>query len=109
MRVRSRVSIAELLSETASLLRASLPSSVELVVAGAPAGLAVFGEAAQLQQIIVNLCRNAAQAMGGSGRIDVSADTQELMTAASSAAENWSRALCSLHRQRCWSWFRTKK
>ncbi len=76
----SLVSITELLSETASLLRASLPSSVELVVAGGPGGLAVFGEWAQLQQIIVNLCRNAAQAMGESGRIDVSVDTQHLTT-----------------------------
>jgi signal transduction histidine kinase len=88
----SPISITELLSETASLLRASLPSSVELIVADAPAGLAVFGEPAQLQQIIVNLCWNAAQAMGESGRIDVSADAQHLMTTASSAAENWSRA-----------------
>jgi signal transduction histidine kinase len=76
----SLVSASELLSETASLLRASLPSGVELVVADAPAGLAVFGELAQLQQIIVNLCRNAAQAMGGSGRIDVSADPEHLTT-----------------------------
>ena len=77
----SLISIAELLSETESLLRASLPSSVELVFAGLPAGLAVFGERAQLQQVIVNLCRNAAQAMDESGRIDVSADTEHLMTA----------------------------
>jgi signal transduction histidine kinase len=77
----SLVSVTELLSEAASLLRASLPSSVELVVADAPEGLAVFGERAQLQQIIINLCRNAAQAMAESGRIDVSADTQHLITA----------------------------
>jgi signal transduction histidine kinase len=77
----SLVSVSDLLSETASLLRASLPSSIELVVAAAPKGLSVFGERAQLQQIIINLCRNAAQAMGESGRIDVSADTQHLMTA----------------------------
>jgi signal transduction histidine kinase len=76
----SLVSVTELLGEAASLLRASLPSSVELVVASAPGGLAVFGERAQLQQIIINLCRNAAQAMGDSGRIDVSADTQHLTT-----------------------------
>src|SRR3984885_13718556 len=74
----SLVSVIELLSETASLLHASLPSGVELIVADVPAGLSVFGEPAQLQQIIVNLCRNAAQAMGGSGRIDVSADPQHL-------------------------------
>ncbi len=74
------LSITELLSETASLLRASLPSSIELVVADAPEGLAVFGERAQLQQVIVNLCRNAAQAMGESGRIAVSVNTQRLTT-----------------------------
>ena len=73
--------ITELLSETSSLLRASLPSGVELVVADAPADLAVFGEPAQLHQIIVNLCRNAAQAMGASGRINVSADAQHLTIA----------------------------
>ena len=77
----SLVSVSELLNETASLLRASLPSRIELVVPGAPEALAVFGEQAQLQQIVINLCRNAAQAMGESGRIDVSADRQHLMTA----------------------------
>jgi signal transduction histidine kinase len=77
----SFVSASQLLSETTSLLRASLPSGVELIVADVPAGLAVFGEPAQLQQIIVNLCRNAAQAMGGSGRIYVSAVAQHLTIA----------------------------
>ena len=77
----SLVSIIELLNETASLLRASLPSSVELVVADAPKDLAVFGERAQLQQVIVNLCRNAAQALGEAGRVDVSADAQDLRAA----------------------------
>jgi signal transduction histidine kinase len=77
----SFVSASQLLSETASLLRASLSSGVQLTVADVPAGLAMFGEPAQLQQIIVNLCRNAAQAMGESGRIDVSADAQRLTTA----------------------------
>jgi len=70
-----------LLSETASLLRASLPSSIELVVADAPKDLAIFGERAQLQQVIMNLCRNAAQAMGESGRVDVSADMEQLAVA----------------------------
>ncbi len=77
----SLLSVTELLSETASLLRASLPSSVELVVTDAPEGLTISGELAQLQQVIINLCRNAAQAMGESGRIDVSADMQRLTTA----------------------------
>jgi CheY-like chemotaxis protein len=38
----------------------------------------VSGESAQLQQIILNLCKNAAQAMEGSGRICIMADRQTL-------------------------------
>ena len=72
------VSVPALLDETASLLRATLPEGVELVVPDAPSGLAVLGEWAQLQQIILNLCRNAAQAMEGSGRIVIAADAQDL-------------------------------
>jgi signal transduction histidine kinase len=74
----SLVSAAALLDETASLLRATLPPGVELVVSDAPSDLAVLGEAAQVQQIIINLCSNAAQAMDGSGRIRVMADALEL-------------------------------
>ena len=44
----------------------------------APSDLAVFGEWAQVQQIILNLCKNAAQAMDGSGRICIIAETQQL-------------------------------
>ena len=60
----SLVSAPALLDETASLLRATLPAGVELVVSDAPTDLAVFGEAAQVQQIILNLCKNAAEAHG---------------------------------------------
>jgi signal transduction histidine kinase len=74
----SLVSATALLDETASLLRATLSSGVELVVLPAPADLAVFGERAQLQQIILNLCQNAAQAMAVSGRISIMADGQDL-------------------------------
>lgn len=74
----SLVSAPALLDETASLLRATLQAGVELVVSDVPSDLAVFGEAAQVQQIILNLCKNATQAMEGSGRICVMADAQEL-------------------------------
>jgi len=74
----SLVSAPALLDETASLLRATLPPGVKLVVSEASSDLVVFGEAAQVQQIILNLCKNAAQAMDGSGRICIMADAQEL-------------------------------
>jgi len=74
----SLLSAPALLAETVSLLLATLPAGVELVVSDVPSDLAVFGEAAQVQQIILNLCKNASEAMEGSGRICVMADEQEL-------------------------------
>jgi len=74
----SLVPATALLDETASLMRATLSPGVELVVSPAPAGLDVFGERAQLQQIILNLCQNAAQAMQGTGRISIRADRHDL-------------------------------
>ena len=61
------VQVRTLFEEAASLLRASLPSGVELIIEDVPADVAVSGEPAQLQQVILNLCTNAAQAMEGSG------------------------------------------
>jgi CheY-like chemotaxis protein len=72
-----------LLDETASLLRASLPQGVELAIGDVPADLAAFGEAVQLQQVILNLCTNAAQAMDGHGRIEVAVERQAVTGALS--------------------------
>jgi len=72
------VQVRILLEEAASLLRASLPSDVELVFEDVSIDLAVSGEPAQLQQVILNLCTNAAQAMDDSGCIRVTAKQEEL-------------------------------
>jgi signal transduction histidine kinase len=74
----SRISIEALLDEAASLLRPTLPPHVELTVRPMPAAIAVAGELAQLQQVILNLCNNAAQAMPSPGRIDITATLQEV-------------------------------
>ena len=70
--------VRTLLEESASLLRASLPSDVDLVVEDVPVDVAVSGEPAQLQQVILNLCTNAAQAMEDSGCIRVAAKQEEV-------------------------------
>ena len=62
------VQVRTLFEEAASLLRASLPSGVELIIDDVPVDVAVSGEPALLQQVILNLCTNAAQAMEGSGK-----------------------------------------
>jgi len=75
------VQVRALLAEAASLLRASLPGDVELIVGDVAADAAVSGEPAQLQQIILNLCANAAQAMQGGGRVVVTAERREVVAA----------------------------
>jgi len=67
------VPIRVLLGDAASMLRASLPRTINLAVQDVAAEMAVLGESAQLQQIVLNLCTNAAQAMEGIGRIAVTA------------------------------------
>jgi signal transduction histidine kinase len=72
------VHVRTLLEEAASLLRASLPPIVDLIVEDVPAGLAISGEPAQLQQVILNLSNNAALAMDGGGSIRVSTELKDI-------------------------------
>jgi signal transduction histidine kinase len=74
------VQVRTLLKEAASLLRASLPSDVELVFEEVPADVTVSGEPAQLQQVILNLCTNAAQATTESGCVRVAARQEQVAT-----------------------------
>jgi len=72
------VQVRTLFGEAAALLRATLPAGVELIVADVPVSLSVSGEPAQLQQVILNLCTNAAQAIDGGGCIRVSAEAKRV-------------------------------
>src|SRR5208282_1439722 len=72
------VQVRTLFEEAALFLHATLPSSVELLIADVPAHVAVLGEPAQLQQVILNLGNNAAQAMEGQGRICVAAERKDV-------------------------------
>jgi signal transduction histidine kinase/CheY-like chemotaxis protein len=65
------VSVKGLVAETSSLLRASLPSRIELVIHEVPDAAVVSGELGQLQQVILNLCSNAAQAMDQVGCVEI--------------------------------------
>ena len=74
---RVPVQMAALIAESKSLLLASLSSNIELVVHDVPDAV-VCGELAQLQQVILNLCHNAAQAMNESGRIEIKTEVREV-------------------------------
>ena len=72
------VQVRTLFEDAAALLRASLPSGVVLVIEDVPAKVAVSGEPAQLQQVILNLCTNAAQAMQDDGSIRITAEQKKV-------------------------------
>lgn len=71
--------IGQLVAEAQSLLRASLPPRVKIVVTRLGEEAWVNAEPTQLQQVILNLCNNAAQAMGMHGCIHIHIDERELM------------------------------
>ena len=59
------------LNEALEFLRVSLPTTIELKVDLAAEDAVVVGDRGQLQQVLINLCTNAAHASGGRGVIDV--------------------------------------
>ena len=59
------IDLDRLVADAVPLLRAALPSSVELSAAADAGGMIVLGDETQLQQVLTNLCVNAAQAMEG--------------------------------------------
>ncbi|MET0724100.1 MAG: two-component system VirA-like sensor kinase [Tardiphaga sp.] len=77
---RTPLSIGAQVAEAVSLLRVALPSRIEIVIRQHPEGLIVVGEGVQLQQVIMNLCNNAANAIPDSGRIEIEIELQEVLT-----------------------------
>lgn len=75
---RGSICIEALVAETKSLLDASLRPQINLVLRVASRQTMVSGEPAQLQQVILNVCNNAAQAIDVAGTIEVHIDTKEL-------------------------------
>ncbi|MBE0621171.1 MAG: PAS domain S-box protein [Burkholderiales bacterium] len=65
---REVIPLAPVLEESVRLLRTTLPAGVRLRVQCAPDAPAVLADATQVQQVLVNLCTNAWQAMDGQTR-----------------------------------------
>jgi signal transduction histidine kinase/CheY-like chemotaxis protein len=75
---RRIVNVAGVVEDAMSLLRASLPTNVELAASDVPNPVMVRGVTAHLQQVILNLCNNAAQAMDHAGRIELGIATADV-------------------------------
>jgi len=70
----SPLRLTPLARESLDLLRASLPENVTLEASCHAAKDCVLAHPAQVQQLLLNLCRNAVQAMSGGGLLTVSLD-----------------------------------
>ena len=78
---RRPVRIAQVVEETLPFLRASLPSTIQIRSRVAPdADHTVLGDHTQLQQVLLNLCANASQAIGerADGRLEITLDVVQL-------------------------------
>jgi len=75
---RSRVCINSLVKEAKSLLDVSLSPYVNVVVRTTTENTTVMGEHALLQQVILNVCNNAAQAIDAPGPIEIDVDVQNI-------------------------------
>jgi signal transduction histidine kinase/CheY-like chemotaxis protein len=75
---RERICLKALVAETDRLLAASLPSQVRIAVNTTAERVAVSADPAQLQQAILNICNNAAQAMDRPGVIEIQIGVVEL-------------------------------
>ena len=89
---KALIDVAEMLQQTLDMLRATIPATIHLErrVAAVPA---VLGDRGQLQQVLVNLVTNAAQAIGPTlGRIVVElTECDRPQLASSEATAPWVR------------------
>ena len=75
---REPVCVKTLVAEAKSLLAPSLPADIEIAVSEMSETAVVSAEPAQLQQVILNICNNAAQAMDKRGVIEIQIGTREM-------------------------------
>jgi signal transduction histidine kinase len=75
---RQQIRVRSLVEETALLIRASLPSHVSLVVHEISETTTVSGDPAQLRQVILNVCSNAAEAMEAAGVIEIGMEIRDI-------------------------------
>ncbi len=75
-RPKEIVNVSEVIREVMTLLRASIPASIEIVADVKQDGH-VLASVIEVQQILINLCTNSYHAMKDAGRIEIGVDVVE--------------------------------
>ena len=75
---RAPISVREWILEARSLLEATLPTHVGLIVREISPDVLIYGELTSLQQVILNICNNASQAMDFPGILEIEVATREV-------------------------------
>lgn len=68
------ISVAPVVTEAVGLIRASFPATVSVKMHLAADNATIVGDPTELQQVVMNLCTNAVQAMDGRGVLDIGLD-----------------------------------
>jgi PAS domain S-box-containing protein len=69
---RKPIRLQPIVEECGKLLRATLPASLEIALEIVPDPSVVLADSSQIHQVLMNLCTNAAHAMGGApGRLTI--------------------------------------
>ncbi|MGE0006603.1 MAG: two-component system VirA-like sensor kinase [Parvibaculaceae bacterium] len=76
-RRRRAIDVAPAIVEAVDLVGVSLPRTLIVRTNLTPQKALIMGDPIELQQVVMNLCTNAAQAMDGRGRLDISLDIVE--------------------------------
>jgi signal transduction histidine kinase len=79
-RISKPFNMCEAVLDVLPLLRVSLPDQVSLEADIPDRPLAVTGHPIEVQQVLINLCRNAAQACRDTGKITISLSVLEVRT-----------------------------
>ena len=86
------VVLSQIVDEVTNLLRASMPPTVTLDVADPLGNVTVMGDPTHLHQVVMNLSRNAAEAMGGdAGTIRVELAHHDMLDECETRADGWVR------------------
>jgi PAS domain S-box-containing protein len=75
---RKPMKLQPVIKEALKLLRASLPSTIEIRADIPSEAPAVLADATQIHQIVMNLCTNAAHAMSGRGQLSLELKTEDI-------------------------------